>query len=485
MIGSMRTPFFGLLSLVLLGSCGKPVPVHFHENHWQSLAPVAELAAREGGVTLILLDYHHDLGPGDSGDSYNWVGTLILSGAVRRVIWVSGRDLQPRQLRSRADWVNRKLSSDPPDYAERKRAALNCVDWPGLMELERKGFERPFVITLDLDILAIEPGSDPDRFLKEMTDFILRIRPDLATVCLSSPYQPNPADGWRWWTMTWAALGSGGELFLEPETETRLPESREETLAWLCWNKTRLLVDSGAGYLPPPDHYRRAPQDFWSAFREFPPRPGNSAAAVWMAPRQESLDRYRLLGREFPPGRLKQLAVRARKAVVASGASLSMGTEPLLIGGSGDRGVAVRLVSDGKERECLAYRTGVDDWIRFTESASRLALEDPRYPPVGAGELESLEIEVTVFGAFEPMGSPWDFVPGTDALLVVYPGGEALLQPSLAEERNLSAEQFVMTLLSKAGQDPGDPKHPSLRYLKAPAVSIRVPLRGRARKAAD
>jgi AMMECR1 domain-containing protein len=151
-----------------------------------------------------------------------------------------------------------------------------------------------------------------------------------------------------------------------------------------------------------------------------------------------------------------------------------------------ERGIAVRFASGRTERGCLAFYRGVDDLPRAASTAAlAAAFFDPRYEPLDETEAPALEIEVSVFGAFKPMRGPLDFVAGEDAVLMRHPEGQALMQPSLARDRGWDERGFLEALCRKEGLPTGAWRDAGVSFLKAGAVSLRLPFRGAGPAAKD
>jgi AmmeMemoRadiSam system protein A len=91
-------------------------------------------------------------------------------------------------------------------------------------------------------------------------------------------------------------------------------------------------------------------------------------------------------------------------------------------------------------------------------NALAAAFEDSRFPPVAAGELDGLTIEVTLLGAREPLPcrSERDALellrPGIDGLLLSYGPRRATFLPQVWESLT-EAPLFLAALKEKAGLD--------------------------------
>jgi len=119
---------------------------------------------------------------------------------------------------------------------------------------------------------------------------------------------------------------------------------------------------------------------------------------------------------------------------------------------SGPGGAFVSIHHRGELRGCIGH-------IEADRSLARVVLEcavaacsaDPRFPPVSAAELASLEIEVSLLGPLEPIASPDDIEVGRHGLLVEQHGQRGLLLPQVATEWRWDRETFLAHTCHKAG----------------------------------
>ena len=115
------------------------------------------------------------------------------------------------------------------------------------------------------------------------------------------------------------------------------------------------------------------------------------------------------------------------------------------------RGAFVSLHKDGKLRGCIgrtAAVTPLDQTVR--EMARAAALEDPRFPPVTAEDLDALQVEISVLSTMREI-SPHEVVVGRDGLLISYNGRRGLLLPQVAVQWKWSREIFLAQTCLKAG----------------------------------
>jgi len=117
----------------------------------------------------------------------------------------------------------------------------------------------------------------------------------------------------------------------------------------------------------------------------------------------------------------------------------------------------VTLKNEGALRGCIgsleAYRPLVTD---VAENAFAAAFRDPRFPPVGAHELDVLELQLSLLTPAEPMTvrSEDDLLdqlrPGEDGLILQEGGRRATFLPSVWESLP-EPDQFLRHLKRKAG----------------------------------
>lgn len=111
--------------------------------------------------------------------------------------------------------------------------------------------------------------------------------------------------------------------------------------------------------------------------------------------------------------------------------------------------------ADGHLRGCIG-RTWADQPVRavVAEMAIAAGTRDPRFPPVGAAELERLDVEVSVLGAVEPC-LPDEVQVGRDGLVVEDGFRRGLLLPQVAVEQGWDRQEFLDATCRKAGLPAG------------------------------
>lgn len=472
----------------LLFSCNFPQrtrTVYLHDRHRLSAPVIAEAAAREGGGTLVLLDYHHDcsVDPSDDGtcSSYDWAGRLLEDSVIDRILWLSGRTLLEPNRESRMHWLNRSLEKLPPSRAQVILDRIELVDWH---DLEKKALEGPVFVSLDLDVLTVDPGPDPEVFLDELLHWIQAQRVSALTVAFSAAYQKSPRDAWAWLVQA-IQFNTKWNWVLEAEGPVAKPESFEEQHARECWNDAPLLWRGSDGaFYPGESLWIHAPISVQAALIDAGVTAGDPAAERVLSGWKDA--ELASLYEEFP---LEVLETFAREVEHTAMTMLDgnddrfrcrdeqgyLDVPESIFSPEGGKGLAVRFLSRGIDRGCLAIWRGIGDFEAAVSWCTAGALSDPRYPPIKRDELDELELEISLFGSWHAMDGPRDFRPGIDSLLLEGSRGATLLQASLVRDRQLDDISFLETLSVKAGLGPDGWKDDSVQFYRAVTRIYRRP----------
>jgi AmmeMemoRadiSam system protein A len=114
-------------------------------------------------------------------------------------------------------------------------------------------------------------------------------------------------------------------------------------------------------------------------------------------------------------------------------------------------GVFVTIHARGRLRGCIGV---VEPFERLGESimrcAASAALQDPRFPPVRAEEMQDLQIEISLLSQPQPI-LPENIKIGKHGLLILQSAKRGLLLPQVAVEHKLGREQFLEETCRKAG----------------------------------
>jgi hypothetical protein len=131
------------------------------------------------------------------------------------------------------------------------------------------------------------------------------------------------------------------------------------------------------------------------------------------------------------------------------------------------RGLFVTLNRHGKLRGCIGTLSPEGDLTRVVaEFARRAAFEDPRFPPLSAGELAECHIEISVLTAPQSLETPAEIVIGRDGLIVEGRGSRGLLLPQVATEWGFTPARFLQETCRKAGLPPDAWRDPGVRVWK-------------------
>jgi len=124
------------------------------------------------------------------------------------------------------------------------------------------------------------------------------------------------------------------------------------------------------------------------------------------------------------------------------------------------RGVFVTLTEDGMLRGCIGHPypdSTLEEAI--IDSAISAAVRDPRFPPVGGEELNSIVVEVTILTQPEKINAPPEELPdkveiGKHGLIVKQGYCQGLLLPQVAPENEMDSIDFLGHTCMKAGLSP-------------------------------
>ena len=122
------------------------------------------------------------------------------------------------------------------------------------------------------------------------------------------------------------------------------------------------------------------------------------------------------------------------------------------------RGVFVTLTrtADGALRGCVGFPLPVFPLrAAIPRAAWAAAVDDPRFPPVGLGEIDRLLVELSVLTRPERLGPPsaraGEIEIGRDGLIVEADGTIGLILPQVATEQGWGPERFLSETCRKAG----------------------------------
>lgn len=129
--------------------------------------------------------------------------------------------------------------------------------------------------------------------------------------------------------------------------------------------------------------------------------------------------------------------------------------------------VTLKTYPAGGLRGCIGYpEPAFPLGIAIEKSAVAAAKEDPRFPSVSEGELDSLTVELSVMTRPEPVmvGGPGEYLEkirvGKDGLIAERKPFRGLLLPQVPVELGWSVEEFLERTCGKAGLEPDSWKNP-------------------------
>jgi AmmeMemoRadiSam system protein B/AmmeMemoRadiSam system protein A len=176
---------------------------------------------------------------------------------------------------------------------------------------------------------------------------------------------------------------------------------------------------------------------------------------------------------------LLKIARRALRESVATG-RIPEGAlaEPGL---AAPRGCFVTLTRDGALRGCIGNLAAQGPLFQaVAENARSAALDDPRFRPVSAGEVDGLRIEVSVLSEAQRLSfsSPEDLLlklqPGVDGVILRIGNRMATYLPQVWEQLP-DKERFLDSLAEKAGCEPSDWRKPGTSVYLYEVESFKEP----------
>ena len=120
------------------------------------------------------------------------------------------------------------------------------------------------------------------------------------------------------------------------------------------------------------------------------------------------------------------------------------------------QGAFVTLKKAGQLRGCIGHMPGD---VALGQNVGAMALQaafnDPRFSPVEPGELNRLEIEISVLTPMKPVRSSDDIVVGRDGVVLTKAGSSAVFLPQVATENKWNRSEMLNQLCAKAGLGTG------------------------------
>lgn len=118
-------------------------------------------------------------------------------------------------------------------------------------------------------------------------------------------------------------------------------------------------------------------------------------------------------------------------------------------------GAFVTLKKDGRLRGCIGHLEADKPIYQVvSEMAISAAFQDPRFPPLEEGELDDVEIEISVLSPFERVRNIEEIMVGRDGLLIKKGFSSGLLLPQVPVEWGWDRDEFLRQVCRKAGLPP-------------------------------
>jgi AMMECR1 domain-containing protein len=183
---------------------------------------------------------------------------------------------------------------------------------------------------------------------------------------------------------------------------------------------------------------------------------------------------YKKLQKTYDKKRQKEIIQSARSSIFKFWNDAEPPDIPPL---GSNEGLAIRLLVQGKDRGCLTWYKNSGDMNLFAAYCAVQALRDPRYEPVSPEEAENTFLELSIFGDWEDMQSPLEFIPGYHNLWLYNSARNTILQASLASQRNYTKEDFLEFICKKGELDKNDWKeNTTLQWKRSPGLWLIEPL---------
>ncbi|MCX6827485.1 MAG: AmmeMemoRadiSam system protein B [candidate division Zixibacteria bacterium] len=116
------------------------------------------------------------------------------------------------------------------------------------------------------------------------------------------------------------------------------------------------------------------------------------------------------------------------------------------------RGAFVTLKIGGYLRGCIGLiRAMTPLYEVISEMACAAAFDDPRFESLDKGELEDIEIEISVLSPLIRVEDPQEIIIGRDGLMIIFSGHSGLLLPQVATENGWDRITFLEQTCLKAG----------------------------------
>lgn len=127
-------------------------------------------------------------------------------------------------------------------------------------------------------------------------------------------------------------------------------------------------------------------------------------------------------------------------------------------------GAFVTITLDGDLRGCIGTIVGREPLEENVWRMARAAaLEDPRFPPLSAGEWARSSLEISVLDELTPCPDPQRIEVGRHGLALQYGGRTGVFLPQVPLEQGWDREAYLDNLCRKAGVASGTWRRPEAR----------------------
>ncbi|MDR2516171.1 MAG: AmmeMemoRadiSam system protein A [Spirochaetaceae bacterium] len=115
-------------------------------------------------------------------------------------------------------------------------------------------------------------------------------------------------------------------------------------------------------------------------------------------------------------------------------------------------GAFVTLHKHGELRGCIGSMNAAEPLLKTVRAMAReAAFGDPRFPPLGAGELEQCAIEISVLSPLTRCADPSAVTVGVHGLYLAYGGRRGVLLPQVPVEQGWDRAAYLDYICVKAG----------------------------------
>lgn len=123
--------------------------------------------------------------------------------------------------------------------------------------------------------------------------------------------------------------------------------------------------------------------------------------------------------------------------------------------------VFVTLHENGKLRGCMGHTIAENTLMMAVKESAKLAgSQDPRFPPVKNGEIDNIELEITILSRMKRVLDFKDIQPGVDGILLRLGYNSGLFLPQVATEQGWSRKELLENIGRKAGLSTDAYKNP-------------------------